>query len=339
MIIFLYGSDGYRLKENVDAIADSYQKKHKSGVNLYRFNFASDRNYNDLTSAVKSVSFFEEVKLVIVKNVFDNKIYSENIVVLIKDFNLDKIKDVVLVLVEDKIQKDLEKRNKDLFSLLNSKNNLVRNIGFLSGSKLSDWVKSKFKGKGHNVSSAVVGLLIDIVGNPAPEQARCGTGDSWALANEIEKLSNYLTGKTCHDRSCLLTESDINLLVSRKENNSIFDLVDAVGNQNKARAFEMMYKLINSGHDPHYLLSMLVYHFENLLSVFDSIERGSPSSAQVIAKQCGLHPFVARKAVSQAGKFIKNDLLLKFNRLAGLDIASKNGQVNLEDALFGFVLS
>src|SRR3989344_6513851 len=77
MIIFLYGSDGYRLKENVDIIVGSYQKKHKSGVNLYRFSIEDGKRYDELDSAPKSVSFFDEAKLIIVKNVFDNRTHSQ----------------------------------------------------------------------------------------------------------------------------------------------------------------------------------------------------------------------------------------------------------------------
>jgi len=84
---------------------------------------------------------------------------------------------------------------------------------------------------------------------------------------------------------------------------------------------------------------MLVYHFENLLSVSDFIKKGNSFSSQSIAKQCGLHPFVAGKAISQARKFSEGLLLKRFNYLAGLDIASKNGQVNLEDALYNFAVA
>src|SRR3989338_8779451 len=315
MLIFLYGSDGYRLKENVDIIVGSYQKKHKSGVNLYRFSIEDGRRYDELDSAPKSVSFFDEAKLIIVKNVFDNRTHSQTFPILIKELGISSDKNTVLLFVENKNKKELQKADKELFSVLDCKDNLVKEIEPLSGVKLSNWVKNKFKENGHDVSPAVASLLISIVGS-----------DSWALANEISKLSNYNIYRSL-DSGWRITEKDVNLLVSRKEDDSIFELTDAVGNQNRAKAFEMMYRLTNSGHDPHYLLSMLAYHFENLLSVSDG---STPKH---------LHPFVVRKAISQARKFSKEDLLSKFNHLAGLDISSKNGQVNLEDALYNFVIN
>ncbi|MBI4158230.1 MAG: DNA polymerase III subunit delta [Candidatus Yanofskybacteria bacterium] len=309
MIIFLYGSDAYRLKENVDTIAGAYNKKHKSGMSHYRFDLENGSDLDRLENAVKSVSFFDEAKLVVVKNSFSvggdflNKLSS-----LTSGLEVATDKKTVLVFVENRTEKELQKTDKDLFAFLAAKPNLVRTINYLGGTKLSNWVRGKFKENSQSISPPVAGLLIDTVGN-----------ESWALVNEISKLSNYKKGGT-------VTDKDVNLLVSQKEDDSIFELTDAVGNQNKAKAFEMMYRFTNSGHDPHYLLSMLVYHFENLLSVSD----GS------IPKH--LHPFVARKAVSQAKKFKKEELVAKFGQLADLDIASKNGQVNLEDALYNFVI-
>ena len=137
-----------------------------------------------------------------------------------------------------------------------------------------------------------------------------------------------------------ITEEDVKLLISHKEDDSIFELTDAVGNQNKAKAFEMVYRLTNSGHDPHYLLSMLVYHFENLLSVSDPEpfrQNGSYGAGGSALKH--LHPFVTKKAASQARKFSKEGLLSKFNHLAELDVSSKDGLVNLKDALYNFVIS
>ncbi len=310
MIIFLYGSDGYRLKENVDTIADAYRKKHQSGMSYYCFDLSSKDKFDDFAEAVKSVSFFDEAKLVIVKNPFlAESDLLKKLSSLTDDLKIVADKKTVLVFVEHRTERELQKTNKDLFAFLTAKPNLVRTINYLEGAKLSNWVRGKFKNNDYNVPSAVADLLTEIVGN-----------ESWALVNEINKLSNYKAGGT-------ITEKDVSLLVSCKEDDSIFDLVDAVGNQNKAKAFEMLYRLTNSGPDPHYLLVMLVYHFENLLSV----SGGSTPKH--------LHPFVARKAASQARKFSKDDLLSKFNHLAELDIASKNGRVNLEDALYNFVVS
>lgn len=322
MIIFLYGSDGYRLKESADTIVDAYYKKHQSGLSYHRFNFDQTDEFGDLANAVNSVSFFDEAKLVIVKNLlYSGQTTIKQLKALVDDFQIGEDRKTVLVFVENKASKELQKINKEIFNILSSKNNLVKEVEPLTRVKLYNWVKNKFKENGHNVSPAVVSLLINVAGN-----------ESWALANEIEKLCNYKVGGT-------ISERDVNSLVSHQDESSIFDLVDAVGNLNKAEAFETAYKLLNAGHDGYYLLSMLTYHFENLISVADALNGNKSLSASEVAKKCNLHPFVAKKAISQSQRFTREELIKKFNHLAGLDVKSKNGVVNLEDSLYNFFVS
>lgn len=327
MIIFLYGPDSYRLKENLDIIIGAYQKKYENHISYYSLDLSGGSNFDELANAVKSISFFDEPKLIVVKNSFSIgpsflSLFSD----LADNLKLPHDKKTVVVFVENKKQNELQKMNKDLHSFLTDKQNLIRNIEPLNGAQLASWIRSKFKEKGHTASKTVVDLLIDNIGN-----------ESWALANEIEKLCNYKPKDA-------ITEKDVNLLTSYQGESSIFDLVDAVGNLNKARAFEMAYRLLNTGHDGYYLLSMLTGHFENLLSVSDMLSRSQASgngslASNVVAQKCGLHPFVAKKAMTQSQRFTREELVKKFNHLADLDIKSKNGAVNLEDSLYNFLVS
>jgi DNA polymerase-3 subunit delta len=311
MIIFLYGIDNYRIRENINIIVDSYRKKYKSGLNLNNFDldeFKTINDFNTLEMALKSNSFFDEARLIIIKNVFNNKILISKIIFFINEFQIVSNKKIILLFAEFKGTDDIKKINKELFNVLVSKDNLVKEIMPLSGSKLLSWVKNKFKENNCLISSSAVDYLVKIVGN-----------DSWDLINEINKLCNYKIGG-------IINEKDIDLLIIKKADNNIFDLIDAIGNRNKAKAFELTYRILNSGFDPYYLLNMLVYHFENLLSAFEGV---APRN---------LHPFVAKKVIFQARNFTKKDLLDKFNQLFNFDIASKDGKINLEDALYNFII-
>ena len=202
MIIFLYGPDGYRIKENVNVIVGAYQKKHKSGMSYHHFDFTSPaRNeVGGLENAVKSVSFFDETKLIIVNDIFcGGQTALDRTKALINNFGVISDKKTVLVFVEDREQNELQKVGKELFDLLSLEPNLVRNFEFLKGTRLCNWVKNKFKENGHNATMPVANLLIRIVGN-----------DSWALANEITKLSNFVTGEGPHDTGSPLTRKHTN---------------------------------------------------------------------------------------------------------------------------------
>ena len=70
MIVFLYGQDSYRLKQNLDKIIDEHRKKYFSGVSLGVLDFSETDQTTDLGNAVKSRTFFDEKRLTVVKNPF-----------------------------------------------------------------------------------------------------------------------------------------------------------------------------------------------------------------------------------------------------------------------------
>lgn len=322
MIIFLYGSDGYRLRENLNIIVSAYTKKYKDAISYYNFDLESGAEFGDISNAIKSVSFFDEARLVVLKNIFSKKrSLTDDVKTLIINYKLVGDKKTVLAFWEHKSELELKQIDKKLFDLLSFKDNLVRKIEPLTGSKLTNWVRSRFKLNGKDASLPAVRHLIDIVGN-----------DSWALTNEVNKISNY-------SELAKIEEGVVDLLVWQKETNNIFALTDALGNKQKAKAFEAIYLLLNSGNDGHYVLSMIFSHFENLLSVNDALGSNKHFVSENFAKRYGVHPFVVKKSAGQAKNFDKDSLKVKLNQIADLDIGSKNGEINLEDSLYNFTLS
>ena len=256
MVIFLYGPDSYRLKQNSHIILDNYRKKHPGGV-FFKFDLFGADEIAKVEDAVKSGSLFGGVKLIVLKNVFFNKADSDRIGDLIRSQNLLKEKDVVLLFFE----------NQD---------------------------------------------------------------ESWALVNEIEKLCNFKTVG-------IIKKEDVTLLGFKKTDLNIFDFVDAIAGKNKSRAYEFLFKEIKNGRDPYYLLTMIAYGFRNLLTVKDLSDRGM--SLDSVVKKTHLHPFVARKAYQSAEKFSLTELRNVYGHLLNMDTGSKEGVINLTDALFTFVLN
>ncbi len=316
MVIFLYGPDGYRLKQNSHIVLDNYKKKHPDGF-FFKFDLAVADEMAKVEDAIKNASLFGEVRLIILKNAFFKKADSDRIGELIKAQNLLKEKGTVLLFVENQDGKELAK-NKTFFNLLAVKDNLVMNIEYLGGEKLMKWIKSEFALRKCFIEPDAIKELATTIGN-----------ESWALVNEIDKLCNFKIGG-------VIKREDVALLVLKKINLNIFDFVDAIAGKNKSRAYEILFKEIQSGRDPYYLLTMIVYGFRNLLAVRDLSDRGM--SLDTIVKKAQLHPFVAKKAYRSAGRFSLEELKNIFGHLLDLDTRSKEGTANLTDSLFAFVL-
>ena len=313
MIIFLYGPDSYRLKQNSQIVLDNYRKKYPAGI-FFKFDLADTDEIAKAEDTVKGGSLFGEIKLLVLKNVFSNKAGSDRMGELIKTQNLLKEKNIVLLLVENQEGKELAK-NKTLFTLLAGKDNMVRNIEYLEGEKLTKWIKNEFALRKCFIELDAIKELIATVGN-----------ESRSLMNEIDKLCNFKVNG-------VIKREDVALLGFKKMDLNIFDFVDAIAGKNKARAYEILFKEIKNGQDPYYLLTMIVYQFRNLIIVKDLQKQGC--SELEITRKTKIHPFVVKKAVKSPIKF--DEAVRTYGRLLAMDTGFKMGQINLEDSLFGIV--
>src|SRR5438876_3383615 len=107
MIIFLYGKDGYRIKENVDKILEGYLKKNASGINIFKFSAQGgpasgwddlpDKEFlRNLEETIKTMPFFEEKKIIITKNAFSSAA-ADKLPEIIEHWQIAKDQGLILV--------------------------------------------------------------------------------------------------------------------------------------------------------------------------------------------------------------------------------------------------
>ena len=322
MLVFLYGRDGYRLKQGLDKIIEEYKSKHTSGMSFSILD-ASDGLLSDtlakLEDLVKTISFFNEKRLVVVKNPF---LINDGLSALIKKWGLAGDKERIIVCVEYQSEGELNKKYKGFWTMLAAKTNLVNNFESLDGKRLESWVVKETAGHGKKIDVVTVQRLIWRAG-----------GDSWLLSQEINKLVNYKDAVG----GDVITVADVDLLVVPKEDLNIFDIVDATANRNRLRAAKLIYDHLESSADPYYIFSMIIYQFRNLLRIKGLAKNAVPYIS--IIKQTGLKPFVVRKTYELCKKYDLDELKTLFTKLADLDLAAKNGETELADGLYKFVFS
>ncbi|MBU2539697.1 hypothetical protein KJ786_00840 [Patescibacteria group bacterium] len=344
MVIFLYGQDSYRSRQKLNEIIEEYKKTHKSGLNL-KFLDVEEVGFSidNLTDETRQSSIFKEKKLVVVKNLFNDADLKEKFLKIVKEM-LDS-EEIVVLYEEQKI-----KKSDSLLKFL-KKSAKVQEFESLSGVKLSNWVKKEIESRNIKIDPIAQDLLLDYVGE-----------DLWWLSNELQKLSNFKKnsdGKvstksrildkvgTIEDtrlrfhressigsgqsRDKTITIADVKLLVKPKIETDIFKTIDAIAQKNKKQALNLLYKHLEDGDAPLYLLSMIGYQFRNLLIVKDLAERNTPYN--LIAKKSGLHPFVVRKAYDQMRQFSLQELKKIYQRIFEVDLNIKTGRIEPEIAL------
>ncbi len=317
MIIFLSGEDAYRLRENRESIIHSYQAKHGSGFNFFKIDGASLSASVDIAEAVKSISLFSEVKLILISNIFSNLQAAKDLYELFVKYKIASDKGIVILATHSGTS--AQAKPKELFAYLSDSKNLVRNFTSLEGAQLQTWIKKEATARG---SSFALGALARFTA--------IGGADSWARIHNLEKLANYSAGKP-------ITSETIDLLIKTETEPNVFEFIDALGSGRKAQAFSLLSGELAYGRDPYYLLSMVMYQFRNMLIVKDFADRNI-SSGQ-IAQKAGIHPFVVKKMLSATSHLSLPDIKRLYQEILDLEQGTKQGRRDLEDGLFSLALS
>jgi DNA polymerase-3 subunit delta len=191
---------------------------------------------------------------------------------------------------------------------------------YLSPGYLTRWVTKRAGQSGRKFAPDAANILVNSAG-PSLQ----------ALSLEIEKLVNYTAGRE------VITTEDIHLMCPPRLEESIFAVVDAVGNRRYREALAGIKDMLAAKEPPLKILSMIARQFRILLMVCDLTERGCP--AREIPGRLKIHPFVARKAVSQSRNFNKQLLTGALAALSELDVGVKTGKTEFYPAMETFLLT
>lgn len=302
MILFLYGTDRYRLQEKVQEIKLLQQKKYGSFLSIREVE-AKEENFQRFLDEIQQVSMFVRKKVFFVRNPFQVKEFrqglKENIEKLIKSQDL-------VVLIEE----GMPQKQDELFQLLKQE---VKSQEFkpLEGKALRGWVKDYIKKNGGEIEEEGLDLLLSYKDN-----------DLWDLKNEINKLISFTK---------MVTPGTIRILVQPKVEVGIFETIEALIQKDKRRALALLEKHLNKGDSPLYLLKMITYQFRNLLMAVLVQENGG--SLQDLLRLNTAKPYPLRLAWKAARYFSFQQLKKAYNLILNVDIAIKTGRVDSEDAL------
>lgn len=316
MIIFLYGEDTYRLKENRATVLSSYRTKHKSGFNLFEIDASEPEALARIADALKSVSLFDEVKLLHVSGLFSDSEIAEKFVSLLKELKIASEPKIVVLVTH--MGSATEAKPKEAFVFLANEKNLVRNFASLTGIKLQNWIKQEGKAQNLVFGPGALARFVAIGGK-----------DSWARILNLQKLANYSQGQP-------VSAATVSQLIgSDAAEPNIFEFIDAWGSGRSVQAFGLLAAELNYGRDPYYLLSMIMYQVRNMLLVKDLSDRNL--SAAAISQKSSLHPFVVKKMLSAVQKLSLGDIRSLYSHVLDLEQGTKQGRQDLEDGLYQLV--
>lgn len=308
MIILLYGQDSYRSQEKLNQIIEKYKQSDSTQSGLFVFN---EENFTleNFTHAVVAQSFFSAKKLLVIKNIFQEKFpkdAKQKLIEYLKEHKaLSSDKDTVIVFWYG----DTIKASDALYKLLTKKDRAVKKQEFkkLSEGELKKWIRGRLSESVTIHESALSNLILYTA------------GDLWRVNSEIQKLAYY------KEKGEIRLEN-VDAMVSGNARLNVFQAIDALGRNDWQKAIKNFRLLLDKGEDPLYLFSMIVYQLRNLIKVKSIAEHDPTLPSSAMARQLKMHPFVAQKTLQQARMFSLAQLQNVYARLLEYDLKIKTGK-------------
>ena len=235
--IYLFHGQNDGHKETI--LNDHFKNRFKENIYTY-FEKEILSNLDNFYNSIYSKSFFDNEKLIIIKEATDKiKVEIENIIE-------KKVDSVTIILLSNVLEKKSKLRN-----FFEKEKNLVSVAFYLDNNQtLANLVNYTFKKMNVPISPELINIIVNK-----------SNGDRKILLNELEKIEMYLINKK------RISIEELNKLINTAENNEIGELVDNC----LAKNIQKIKYLINdnsfNNEDVMPILRTFLYKAKRLLSL------------------------------------------------------------------------
>lgn len=283
---------------------------------------ARETDIGNIVNLASTLPFMAELRIVIIKNAeffksrkksgAEDKVDTKNGKVDTKNDKVNPVDEVLLKYLENPptttclifCSDSVDKKRRTYKTV--EKNGQIVEFVPLKGQQLNEWIDRRARNLGKIIEPAGMAGLITAAGN-----------NLWQLNAELEKLSSYT-------RTEKITAADVGLMVSKTSELSIFELVDAIAERNRANAIKMAREMVFLGEPIIRILFMIARQFRLLLLTKILLQQGNPEKS--LAGLLQAHPFVAQKCAKQARNFSVQELKAAMEKILTADSDIKSGK-------------
>lgn len=341
-----FGSDDFSMQELVEKEKKTILEKNKN-ADICTVDFSSGESRFDLESKAMEVlrgnSLFSSDKLTIIKNLWSTQRKSKKSedgakeeeksgkTGTLEDFLIKQMERIgnrdELFFLEERSLDKRSRAYKFFEGLVKSGKADAREFVMPIGFKFNTWLEERIKKQGGEISKSNLDFLAMLLGKGMEVRERgevVAAYDLYQASSEIEKLISYCDGKE-------IGKDDILLLVSAGSDMNIFNLIESIGRHDRNRAISILSGQIREGYNENYILTMLVYHFRNLISVKSLLGEGMGSAE--IARRTRIHPVAVEKSIGYLKMLSESQLVMIYEKLHKADLSMKTGKMEPELAL------
>jgi DNA polymerase-3 subunit delta len=174
----------------------------------------------------------------------------------------------------------------------------------LKGKNLIDWLISIAEEKEKKLSEENAQVMVDIVGE-----------NRSMLEDQLEKICVFL------NKEKEISLESIKQVSSELKQFNIFDLQNAIGLKDKAKALTVANNLLDNGAEPTFIITMLTRYFTGLAKIPELQSKNTP--LQEAARIVGTHHFYYPNYVKARNLYSDEKLVEVFRVLLKADISVK----------------
>ncbi len=319
MLIFIFGEDSFSSRNQVNAMKDKFLEKFDLiGANISIFDVNKTSTcFGEVAQAIMTPPFLSQKRMVIVKNLIssikkaDEEMWTET---------LCKVPDTSIVIIIDSIESSKAGKSKLVAKCRESADSHVYEHNPLSESQAISWVMNYAKKKSAKLDLKLAKMIVQTSGS-----------DLWILSSEINKLISFCN---CRD----ITEADIKLMILPNADDQLFECLDSIMQNNPSRAIVLLKKQRQFGTSDAQIFSMLIKQVRLLVACLSLQEVKPQFTKQELAKELGVHPFVAQKLISQSKKFNLCQMINFQRRLFEMEKLIKTSILDFDQAVDGIVV-
>lgn len=297
-IYFFYGEETFLIEDAVNRVSEL-----GLGDGLRDFNFTSfygdDADPIAIRDAIETFPMMAETRVVVLKEAQDlsDKEWEELMPVI-----ENPVETCVFICAASKI----DKRKKHIKKLIET--GVVVEFKRPYDNQIPDWIRTIAKRLKLKIDNEAVSVLHQLVGSNLTD-----------IHSELLKLGQYL-GETNS-----VTADDVTKVVSRVKVDSVFELTDAIGSNDRGRALANLANLLEHGQNEVGVLALVSRHVRILQLVNDGMKRGL--SGQGLSQHAGVSPFFLKAYVEQSRTWNRNKIERTYRALLETDRALKSSPV------------
>lgn len=297
MVVTLTGANDLLRKGELTKLVAAFEAEHDA-MAIERFD-GEETTPERMRESIQSMPFLSVRKMVILREPGKQRAFAEAIAEVLKE-----IADTTdLIIYEPK----LDKRSSYYKTL--KKLTDYRECNDLDAPSLARWAAEYVKEQGGSLSASDAKLLIDRLGL-----------NQQMIQSELDKLLAYDDN---------VTRDSISLLTEPLPQSTVFELLDAAFAGKSRRAFELYREQRALRVEPQAIIAMLAWQ----LHVLAVVKAGAQRSAEQIAREARLNPFVVRKSQGITRQLTLEQIKQLIADLLELDIQLKRSSIDADEGL------